>query len=385
MADPISSRAPSGATGVLVLASGEVIWGKGFGAEGQAVGEVCFNTAMTGYQEVMTDPSYAGQIINFTFPHIGNVGTNPEDVEALNPHALGAIVRQDVTDPSNFRSTQHFDAWMKANGRIGISGVDTRALTRLIRVAGAPNAVIAHSASGDFDVPALLARAKAWAGLEGMDLAKDVTTLQTYGWDQGLWKLGSGYAEPAKGSKKVVAIDYGIKHNILRNLVDVGCDVTIVSATATFEEIMAHAPDGLFLSNGPGDPAATGVYAVPVIKQWLETKKPLFGICLGHQMLGLAVGAKTEKMHQGHRGANHPVKRLSDGAVEITSMNHGFAVDADTLPANAKATHISLFDGSNCGFELADQPAFSVQYHPEASPGPQDSHYLFEKFAGMMG
>ncbi len=385
MADPISSRAPSGATGVLVLASGEVIWGKGFGAEGQAVGEVCFNTAMTGYQEVMTDPSYAGQIINFTFPHIGNVGTNPEDVEALNPHALGAIVRQDVTDPSNFRSTQHFDAWMKANGRIGISGVDTRALTRLIRVAGAPNAVIAHSASGDFDVPALLARAKAWAGLEGMDLAKDVTTLQTYGWDQGLWKLGSGYAEPAKGRKKVVAIDYGIKHNILRNLVDVGCDVTIVSATATFEEIMAHAPDGLFLSNGPGDPAATGLYAVPVIKQWLDTKKPLFGICLGHQMLGLAVGARTEKMHQGHRGANHPVKRLSDGAVEITSMNHGFAVDADTLPANAKATHISLFDGSNCGFELADQPAFSVQYHPEASPGPQDSHYLFEKFAGMMG
>ena len=384
MADPISSRAPSGATGVLVLASGEVIWGKGFGSEGQAVGEVCFNTAMTGYQEVMTDPSYAGQIINFTFPHIGNVGTNPEDVEALNPHALGAIVRQDVTDPSNFRSTQHFDAWMKANGRIGISGLDTRALTRLIRVAGAPNAVIAYSASGDFDVPAMLARAKAWAGLEGMDLAKDVSTRQTYGWDQGLWKLGAGYAVPAKGRKKVVAIDYGIKHNILRNLVDVGCDVTIVPATATFEDIMAHAPDGLFLSNGPGDPAATGVYAVPVIQKWLETKKPLFGICLGHQMLGLAVGAKTEKMHQGHRGANHPVKRLSDGAVEITSMNHGFAVDAATLPANAKATHISLFDGSNCGFELADQPAFSVQYHPEASPGPQDSHYLFEKFAEMM-
>nr|WP_315470763.1 glutamine-hydrolyzing carbamoyl-phosphate synthase small subunit [uncultured Sphingorhabdus sp.] len=385
MADPNSSRAPSGATGVLVLASGEVVWGRGFGAEGQAVGEVCFNTAMTGYQEVMTDPSYAGQIINFTFPHIGNVGTNPEDVEALNPHALGAIVRQDVTDPSNFRSTQHFDAWMKSNGRIGISGIDTRALTRLIRVAGAPNAVIAHSATGDFDVPAMLARAKAWAGLEGMDLAKDVTTLQTYGWDQGLWKLGTGYTSAAKGRKTVVAIDYGIKHNILRNLVDVGCDVTIVAATASFEEIMGHAPDGLFLSNGPGDPAATGVYAVPVIKQWLETQKPLFGICLGHQMLGLAVGAKTEKMHQGHRGANHPVKRLSDGTVEITSMNHGFAVNAATLPANAKATHISLFDGSNCGFELADQPAFSVQYHPEASPGPQDSHYLFVKFAGMMG
>jgi carbamoyl-phosphate synthase small subunit len=385
MADPNPSRAPSGATGVLVLASGEVVWGRGFGAQGQAVGEVCFNTAMTGYQEVMTDPSYAGQIINFTFPHIGNVGTNPEDVEALKPHALGAIVRQDVTDPSNFRSTQHFDAWMKSNGRIGISGVDTRALTRLIRVAGAPNAVIAHSASGNFDVPAMLARAKAWAGLEGMDLAKDVTTLQTYGWDQGLWKLGAGYLAPAKGRKKVVAIDYGIKHNILRNLVDVGCDLTIVTATASFEEIMGYAPDGLFLSNGPGDPAATGVYAVPVIKQWLDTQKPLFGICLGHQMLGLAVGAKTEKMHQGHRGANHPVKRLSDGAVEITSMNHGFAVDAATLPANAKATHISLFDGSNCGFELTDQPAFSVQYHPEASPGPQDSHYLFEKFAEMMG
>ena len=375
---------PGGATGVLVLASGEVIWGRGFGSEGQAVGEVCFNTAMTGYQEVMTDPSYAGQIVNFTFPHIGNVGTNAQDVEALNPHALGAIVRQDVTDPSNFRSTQHFDAWMKANGRIGISGVDTRALTRLIRVAGAPNAVIAHSASGDFDVPAMLARAKAWAGLEGMDLAKDVTTLQIYGWDQGLWKLGEGYQKPAKGTKKVVAIDYGIKHNILRNLVDTGCDITVVSATASFEEIMTHAPDGLFLSNGPGDPAATGEYAVPVIKQWLETRKPLFGICLGHQMLGLAVGAKTEKMHQGHRGANHPVKRLTDGAVEITSMNHGFAVDAATLPANAKATHTSLFDGSNCGFELADQPAFSVQYHPEASPGPQDSHYLFEKFAGML-
>ena len=413
MADPNSARAPSGATGVLVLAGGQVIWGRGFGAVGQAVGEVCFNTAMTGYQEVMTDPSYAGQIINFTFPHIGNVGANIEDHEAVNAHALGAIVRQDVTDPSNFRSTQHFDAWMKANGRIGISGVDTRALTRLIRMAGAPNAVIAHAPDGVFDVAAMLARAKAWAGLEGMDLAKDVTALQSYAWEQGLWRLGNsslpfrgrdggGGCSSTPGSTdkphpnpspeeeglkrpKVVAIDYGIKHNILRNLVDTGCDVTVVSATATFEEIMAHAPDGLFLSNGPGDPAATGEYAVPVIKQWLETKKPLFGICLGHQMLGLAVGARTEKMHQGHRGANHPVKRLSDGAVEITSMNHGFAVDAATLPANAAPTHVSLFDGSNCGFELADQPAFSVQYHPEASPGPQDSHYLFEKFAGMMG
>ena len=416
MADPTSTRAPSGATGVLVLASGEVIWGRGFGAEGHKAGEVCFNTSMTGYQEIMTDPSYAGQIINFTFPHIGNVGTNSEDVEAINPHALGAIVRQDVTDPSSFRSTQHFDAWMKANGRIGLSGVDTRALTRKIRLAGAPNGVIAHSASGTFDIPALLAEAKAWPGLEGMDLAKDVTTLQGYGWDEGLWTLGQGYksafpsedeglnrAQPRFGEglgaarqspssslgeakkPKVVAVDYGIKHNILRNLVDAGCEVTVVPATASFEDIMAHQPDGLFLSNGPGDPAATGEYAVPVIRKWLETGKPLFGICLGHQMLGLAVGAKTVKMHQGHRGANHPVKRLSDGAVEITSMNHGFAVDAETLPANARATHVSLFDGSNCGFELTDSPAFSVQYHPEASPGPQDSHYLFERFVGMMG
>jgi carbamoyl-phosphate synthase small subunit len=400
MAEARNTPAPNGATGVLVLASGEVIWGRGFGAQGAAVGELCFNTAMTGYQEVMTDPSYAGQIINFTFPHIGNVGTNDEDVEAIIAHALDCITAQDVTAPSNFRSTLHFDAWMKANDRIGISGVDTRALTRLIRTKGAPNAVIAHSAAGVFDVAALLAQARAWPGLEGMDLAKDVTTRQGYSWDQGLWALGgvstsldtNGSPQPfvsseveTLGRRKVVAIDYGIKNNILRNLVDVGCEVTIVPATASFAEIMAHNPQGLFLSNGPGDPAATGAYAVPVIQQWLATGNPLFGICLGHQMLGLAVGAKTVKMHQGHRGANHPVKRLSDGAVEITSMNHGFAVDAETLPENARATHVSLFDGSNCGFELTDAPAFSVQYHPEASPGPMDSHYLFERFAGMMG
>ncbi|MEY5008089.1 MAG: hypothetical protein RL764_1405 [Pseudomonadota bacterium] len=387
MADLTSTRAPNGATGVLVLASGDVLWGRGFGAEGAAVGEVCFNTAMTGYQEVMTDPSYAGQIINFTFPHIGNVGTNAEDIEATNPHALGCIVRQDVTDPSNFRNTQHFVQWMVQNGRIGLSGIDTRALTRLIRLKGAPNAVIAHNAKGQFDLAALLSQARGWPGLEGMDLAKDVSTLQSYGWGDGLWTLKDGYAVNSANANgpRVVAIDYGVKRNILRNLVDAGAQVTVVPATASFDDILAHNPDGLFLSNGPGDPAATGEYAVPVIRQWLETKKPLFGICLGHQMLGLAVGAKTEKMHQGHRGANHPVKRLDDGRVEITSMNHGFAVDADTLPANARATHISLFDGSNCGFELTDQPAFSVQYHPEASPGPQDSHYLFEKFVGLMG
>jgi carbamoyl-phosphate synthase small subunit len=406
MAEPTPTRAPEGATGVLVLADGRCIWGRGFGAEGMAVGEVCFHTAMTGYQEIMTDPSFAGQIITFTFPHIGNVGVNGEDVEASRPHALGMIVREDVTAPSNFRSTGHLDGWLKAAGRIGLSGVDTRALTRLIRLQGAPNAVIAHSASGAFDIPALIAKAKAWPGLEGMDLAKDVTTAAEYRWADGLWELGGkspslqGGARGGAvsvpdvptpvpslkgGGSKVVALDYGIKHNILRNLVDAGCEVTILPATASFADIMAHNPDGLFLSNGPGDPAATGAYAVGVIQQWLETRKPLFGICLGHQMLALAVGGKTVKMHQGHRGANHPVKRLSDGAVEITSMNHGFAVERETLPAHARETHVSLFDGSNCGFELTDRPAFSVQYHPEASPGPMDSHYLFEKFVGMMG
>ena len=384
VADP--KRMPDKPTGVLVLADGTVIWGHGLGAEGAAVGEVCFNTAMTGYQEVMTDPSYAGQIITFTFPHIGNVGTNADDIEALNPHALGCVLREDITDPSSFRATGHFDAWLKGNGRIGIAGVDTRALTRRIRIGGAPNGVIAHNADGAFDIDALLAQARAWPGLEGMDLAKEVSARQTYKWNDGLWSLKSGYAADAAkaNAPHVVAIDYGIKHNILRNLVDAGARVTVLPATATFEEIMAHNPDGLFLSNGPGDPAATGVYAVPMIQQWLETKKPLFGICLGHQMLGIAVGAKTTKMHQGHRGANHPVKRLDDGRVEITSMNHGFAVEAETLPANARATHVSLFDGSNCGFELTDRPAFSVQYHPEASPGPQDSHYLFERFVGQL-
>jgi len=384
VADP--ERAPDKPTGVLVLADGSVVWGRGLGAEGDAVGEVCFNTAMTGYQEVMTDPSYAGQIITFTFPHIGNVGTNPEDVEALNPHALGCILREDVTASSNFRSTQRFDAWLRANGRIGLAGVDTRALTRRIRLHGAPNGVIAHHPDGEFDIDALVAKARNWPGLEGMDLARDVSVTQTYKWNDGLWDLGQGYAEgkAVDDAPHVVAIDYGIKRNILRNLVDAGARVTVLPATASFEDIMRHNPDGLFLSNGPGDPAATGEYAVPVIRQWLETKKPLFGICLGHQMLGLAVGAKTSKMHQGHRGANHPVKRLDDGRVEITSMNHGFAVDAESLPTNARPTHVSLFDGSLCGLELTDRPAFSVQYHPEASPGPQDSHYLFQRFVGQL-
>ncbi|THD35138.1 MAG: glutamine-hydrolyzing carbamoyl-phosphate synthase small subunit [Sphingomonas sp.] len=387
MADAKPYDVPAGATGCLVLASGDVLWGRGFGAEGQAVGEVCFHTAMTGYQEIMTDPSFAGQIITFTFPHIGNVGANADDVEADLPHALGMIVREDVTAPSNFRSAERLDAWMKRHARIGLAGIDTRALTRRIRAGGAPNGVIAHAADGQFDVPLLLEMARAWPGLEGMDLAKAVTAEADYGWEGGVWRLGFGYH--GKGAEAdrphVVAIDYGAKRNIYRNLVKAGARVSVVPATASFDQVMALQPDGIFLSNGPGDPAATGEYAVPVIRQLLDTGKPLFGICLGHQLLGLAVGARTTKMFQGHRGANHPVKRLADGAVEITSMNHGFAVERDSLPANARETHVSLFDGSNAGLELTDKPAFSVQYHPEASPGPQDSFYLFERFVGVLG
>ena len=382
MADAKSPTVPKGATGVLVFADGSAVFGRGFGAVGDAVGELCFNTAMTGYQEVMTDPSYAGQIVTFTFPHIGNVGTNLDDVEADKPFALGCVVRQDVTAPSNFRNVEPFDAWMKANGRIGLAGVDTRALTRMIREKGAPNAVIAHDPDGAFDIAALAAKAAAWPGLEGMDLAIEVTGKESRLWKDGGWTLGAGYGvgEATDDRPHVVAIDYGAKNNIFRNLVKAGARVTVLPATATFDEVTALNPDGVFLSNGPGDPAATGEYAVPVIAQLLAADMPIFGICLGHQLLGLAVGAKTVKMHQGHRGANHPVKRLSDGLVEITSMNHGFAVDTDTLPVNAKATHVSLFDGSNCGLELTDRRAFSVQYHPEASPGPQDSFYLFQRF-----
>jgi carbamoyl-phosphate synthase small subunit len=387
MADATPIRAPEGATGVLVLASGDVVWGRGFGAEGEAVGEVCFHTAITGYQEIMTDPSFEGQIITFTFPHIGNVGANHEDVEANHAHALGCIVREDVTAPSNFRAAEGFGEWLKARGKIGISGVDTRALTRRIRTGGAPNGVIAHSAAGTFDVDALVARARAWPGLEGMDLAKAVSCEAHHLWEGGVWKLGFGYeANAAEGTRPhIVAIDYGSKHNIFRNLVKAGAKVTVLPATATFDEVMAHKPDGFFLSNGPGDPAATAEYAVPLIRQMLETGKPLFGICLGHQLLALAIGARTTKMFQGHRGANHPVKRLEDGRVEITSMNHGFAVTRDSLPPNARETHVSLFDNSNCGLELTDRPAFSVQHHPEASPGPMDSMYLFEKFVGALG
>ena len=382
---------PKGATGVLVLADGTVIWGKGFGASGAAVGEVCFNTAMTGYQEVMTDPSYAAQIVTFTFPHIGNVGANPEDIESRVEGAVGCVVREDVTQPSNFRSLQGFTEWMAANGKIGLSGVDTRALTRRIRLAGAPNAVIAHEPNGKFDIPALLKRAQQWAGLEGMDLAQVVTRACQEDWAGADWALGEGYRIMGSEDRPhVVAIDYGAKDNIFRNLVKAGAKVTVVPAKTSLEEILALKPDGVFLSNGPGDPAATGEYAVPVIKALLDMDMPLFGICLGHQMLALAAGAKTIKMHQGHRGANHPVQRVGEGwgettgLVEITSMNHGFAVDADTLPPEVEQTHVSLFDGSNCGISIKGKQAFGVQYHPEASPGPQDSFYLFEKFVGML-
>jgi carbamoyl-phosphate synthase small subunit len=388
MADAHLTRAPQpkGATGVVVFADGRTVWGQGFGAEGEAVGELCFNTAMTGYQEVMTDPSYARQVIAFTFPHIGNVGANDEDVEAVEAHALGCLVRDPVTAPSNYRAGEDFGGWMRKRGRIGISGVDTRALTKLVREEGPPTVAIAHSGIGEFDLGKLQKMAADWPGLEGMDLAKEVSRLQVERWTGGKWAWGKGYEIGGDGDDRphVVAVDYGSKRNIFRNLCEAGARVTVVPATATFDEIMAHEPDGFFLSNGPGDPAATGEYAVPVIRQMLESGKPLFGICLGHQMLALAVGGKTSKMFQGHRGANHPVKRLSDGRVEITSMNHGFAVEREGLPENVRETHVSLFDGSNCGIELTDRPAFSVQYHPEASPGPQDSFYLFEKFVGMM-
>jgi carbamoyl-phosphate synthase small subunit len=376
------------ATALLVLADGTVLEGFGLGASGHAAGEVCFNTAMTGYEEILTDPSYAGQIITFTFPHIGNVGTNEEDIETVNmaatPGARGVVLRTDITQPSNFRATRHLDQWLRARGIIGLSGIDTRALTALIREKGMPNAVIAHDASGTFDLEALKKEAREWPGLVGMDLVPMVTSGQRFSWDETPWQWGKGYSRLDKPEFHVVAIDYGIKRNILRLLASVGCRVTVVPAKTSAEDIAALNPDGVFLSNGPGDPAATGKYAVPVIKKLIDSGTPTFGICLGHQMLGIAVGGRTMKMHQGHHGANHPVQDMTTGKVEITSMNHGFAVDKDSLPKNVEQTHISLFDGSNCGIALKDRPVFSVQYHPEASPGPRDSHYLFTRFVELM-
>jgi carbamoyl-phosphate synthase small subunit len=375
-------------TALLALANGEILEGFGLGAVGSAVGEVCFNTAMTGYEEILTDPSYAGQIITFTFPHIGVVGTNDEDIETANRAAAngarGAILRADVTDPSNYRATRRLDAWLCARGIVGLSGIDTRALTAMIRRTGMPNAVIAHDPAGAFDRAALTAEARAWPGIDGMDLVPSVTVSQRYDWDGASWRLGEGYGRRTEDRYRVVAIDYGVKSNILRLLSDLGCVVTVVPATASAEDILAMVPDGVFLSNGPGDPAETGRYAVPVIRKLIASRTPIFGICLGHQMLGLAVGAKTLKMPQGHHGANHPVMDYTTDKVEIVSMNHGFAIDPATLPANAKVTHVSLFDGSNCGIALTDSPAFSVQHHPEASPGPRDSHYLFRRFVDAM-
>jgi len=368
-------------TACLALADGTLFFGQGFGATGQTVAELCFNTAMTGYQEIMTDPSYAGQVVTFTFPHVGNVGTNPEDDEATNPAAAGMVVKWDPTEPSNWRAATHLRDWLKRQGRIGIGGVDTRRLTRAIRQQGAPHVALAHDPEGNFDIEALVAAARAFPGLEGLDLAKEVTCSQSYRWDEMRWAWPEGYRKRREPGRRVVALDYGAKRNILRCLASAGCDVTVLPATATAEEVLAHEPEGIFLSNGPGDPAATGEYAVPMIRHILEkTDLPVFGICLGHQMLALALGARTVKMNHGHHGANHPVKDVETGKVEITSMNHGFTVDSQTLPEGVKETHVSLFDGSNCGIRMVDRPVFSVQYHPEASPGPQDSYYLFERF-----
>ena len=370
-------------TGALILSDGTLFHGHGFGAEGANVGEVCFNTAITGYQEILTDPSYAGQIINFTFPHIGNVGTNDEDIETASPAAAarGCIIRTDITLPANYRSRQHLDAWCKTRDIVGLSGIDTRALTRYIRENGMPSGVIVHAPDGNFDTGAALDRALSWPGLEGMDLAKDVSSTQIFTGQTGRWQWSEGFAAaPANPQAHVVAMDFGIKQNIVRSLVSAGLKVTVVPAATSADDILALNPDGIFLSNGPGDPAATGAYAVPTIRALIDTGKPIFGICLGHQMLAIALGCTTEKMHQGHHGANHPVKDLTTGKVEIVSMNHGFTVSRDSLPEQITETHISLFDGTNCGIAHKQKPIFSVQYHPEAAPGPQDSFYLFDRF-----
>lgn len=377
-----------GVTGVLVLANGTVLQGVGVGAEGAALGEVCFNTAMTGYQEILTDPSYMAQIIAFTFPHVGNVGTNLEDLEqmsgAAETAARGAIFRDVPTAPANWRADSDLDSWMKRRGVVGLAGVDTRALTRVIRETGMPHGVIAHSKEGKFDIPALKAQAAAWSGLEGLDLAKDATCRQAFTYSEGLYSWLEGYAKPGATKFKVVVMDFGVKRNILRSLVSIGAEVTVVPASTSAEDILARKPDGVMLSNGPGDPAATGIYSVPEIKKLVASGTPVFGICLGHQMMALALGAKTVKMEQGHHGANHPVKDLTTGKVEIVSMNHGFTVDRDSLPEGVEETHISLFDGTNAGLGVKGKPVFSVQHHPEASPGPTDSLYLFQRFADLM-
>ena len=372
-------------TACLALADGTLFFGKGFGSTGETTAELCFNTSITGYQEILTDPSYASQIITFTFPHIGNVGVNTEDAETQNPAAEGLIVKWDPTQPSNWRSLEHLSDWLSKYNLLGMGGVDTRRLTRAIRMSGAPHVALAHNPDGTFDTLELIKRAKHFSGLEGLDLAKEVSCHQTYKWDEMRWAWPKGFERQNDAKHKVVAIDYGAKRNILRCLASAGCEVIVVPASSSADEVLTHKPDGVFLSNGPGDPAATGMYAVPVIQHLLEnTDLPIFGICLGHQMLALALGAKTIKMNHGHHGANHPVKEHSSGKVEITAMNHGFAVDAQTLPDGVEETHVSLFDGSNCGIKMSNRPVFSVQHHPEASPGPQDSFYLFNQFVTSM-
>jgi carbamoyl-phosphate synthase small subunit len=383
---PPPGPAPAGADAALVLGSGEIFWGRGFGAHAGAgaLGEVCFNTAMTGYQETLTDPSYAGQLICFTFPHIGNIGANTEDVEATNIAARGLVVKQEVTEPSNWRAAQGLDAWLKARGVAGISGVDTRAVTMRIRDGGAPHGILLYPADGKFDLAAAQQTAAAWPGLEGMDLAREVSCLQSFAWDETTYAWPGGFGRQEAPRFHVVAVDYGAKRNILRCLAAAGCRVTVVPAASSAEEILRHKPDGVFLSNGPGDPAATGVYAVPAIQGVLAAGVPVFGICLGHQLLARALGGRTYKMARGHRGANQPVQDLVTGKVEITSQNHGFAVDEASLPEGVVVTHRSLFDGSNEGLACPARRAFSVQYHPEASPGPSDSHYLFGRFVEAM-
>jgi len=377
----MSVAATAKPTACLALADGTLFYGYGFGATGETVAELCFNTAMTGYQEIMTDPSYAGQVVTFTFPHIGNVGVNADDDESGEPVAAGMVVKWDPTQASNWRATQELSDWLTRRNRIGLGGVDTRRLTRAIRQQGAPHVALAHNPDGIFDIEALIRAARAFSGLTGLDLAKDVTCAQSYKWDEMRWAWPQGFTRRETPGHPVVAIDFGAKRNILRCLASAGCDVTVLPASASAQDIIALKPKGLFLSNGPGDPAATGAYVVPMLQEILaKTSIPIFGICLGHQMLALALGAKTIKMNHGHHGANHPVKDLDTGKVEITSMNHGFTVDSQTLPQNVLETHVSLFDGSNCGIRVSDRPIFSVQYHPEASPGPQDSYYLFERF-----
>ncbi len=371
-------------TAALVLEDGSVFTGFGFGAAAANTGEICFNTSMTGYQEILTDPSYAGQIITFTFPHIGNVGINDQDFETDMPAALGIIVRQPVTNPASWRSTSDLDSWLKTNNLPGISGIDTRALTRRIRDLGAPRGTLCHAPEGAIDFDSLREMAARWPGLENMDLAHEVSCYTAYDWRQGSWQMDRSAHRKTAAEYKVIAVDFGCKHNIFRCLEDAGCAVHVVPSKTTADEILALKPDGVFLSNGPGDPAATAAHAGPQIAKLIDQNIPIFGICIGHQLMALALGAKTHKMDRGHRGANHPVKDLETGNIEITSQNHGFVVDPDSLPDNLIVSHISLFDHSIEGLRHASKPVFCVQYHPESSPGPHDSRYLFERFTDLM-